>query len=394
MEAARHLGVELFIASQSKYSLVSAVAKGIQIDFSDTALSLRRIKLAHQQHNFKAVIATDDAAVALAASIAEALELAANAPDSAILTQRKDLARRRLQAHRLAVPDFRIIDLSVTLDEQLLGLKYPIVVKPVSLSGSRGVIRANDQQQCIAAINRIKPLIQKLSKLEEQQTILIEAFIAGDEVAFEGLLHRGKLKQLTIFDKPEPMEGPFFEESFYISPTRHSNEKQQLIYQRVSEACAAYGLSEGPVHAELRLRGDQAYLIEMASRTIGGDCADVLKFGLGVGLEELVLLQALDKPFDIPVMKLSVGVLMIPIPRQGILRRVEGIERAKKVAGITSIGISVREGYELVPLPEGSSYLGFIFAKASNQSQVEQALRSAHACLKVVTAATIKVSNV
>ena len=276
----------------------------------------------------------------------------------------------------------------------MLGLKYPIVVKPVSLSGSRGVIRANDQQQCIAAINRIKPLIQKLSKLEEQQTILIEAFIAGDEVAFEGLLHRGKLKQLTIFDKPEPMEGPFFEESFYISPTRHSNEKQQLIYQRVSEACAAYGLSEGPVHAELRLRGDQAYLIEMASRTIGGDCADVLKFGLGVGLEELVLLQALDKPFDIPVMKLSVGVLMIPIPRQGILRRVEGIERAKKVAGITSIGISVREGYELVPLPEGSSYLGFIFAKASNQSQVEQALRSAHACLKVVTAATIKVSNV
>ena len=190
------------------------------------------------------------------------------------------------------------------------------------------------------------------------------------------------------------MDGPFFEESFYISPTRHSTEQQQLIQQHVSEACAAYGLREGPVHAELRLNENQAYLIEMASRTIGGDCGDVLKFGLNVSLEELVLLQALGQPVNIPVMKHSVGVMMIPIPRQGILRRVEGIERAKKIEGITSIGISVREGYELVPLPEGSSYLGFIFAKAPNQSQVEQALRSAHDCLKIVTAATIKVHRV
>lgn len=391
LEAAQHLGVELLIASQSRYSLVSAVAKGIQVDFSDAALSLRKIQAAHLQYQFKAVIATDDAAVALAAIVAEALGLSANAPDSAILTQRKDLARRRLQEHRLPIPDFRVIDLSSAIVEQLLGLEYPVVVKPVSMSGSRGVIRANDQQQCLAAINRIKPLLQELPSFDERQSILIEGFIAGEEVAFEGLLHQGKLRQLTVFDKPEPMEGPFFEESFYISPTRHSTERQQLIQQRVSEACAAYGLREGPVHAELKLYGDQAYLIEMASRTIGGDCAGVLKFGLNVSLEELVLLQALGKPIDIPLMTDSVGVLMIPIPRQGILRRVEGIERAKKIEGIASIGISVREGYELVPLPEGSSYLGFIFAKASNQSQVEQALRSAHACLKIVTAATIKV---
>lgn len=391
IEAAKHLDIHLIVASQSEYSLVSAVAQGIQIDFSDIDASLKTLIDAHQQQPFDAVIASDDGAVRITATVAEALSLPANEPDSAQLTRRKDLARLRLKSCGVPVPDFRIINLVEPIESQLHQLQYPVVVKPVAMSGSKGVIRANNEQQCVQAIGRIRPIVEHSSDEEERHQLLIESYITGVEVAFEGLLHKGELKQLAIFDKPDPMEGPFFEETYYITPSRLLAADKTLIANRVTEACKAYGLREGPVHAELRLQHGEAFIIEIASRTIGGDCADMLKFGLNMGLEELVLLQALGKPIDVPELSDSVGALMIPIPSQGILRRVEGISQAKKVSYITDISISVREGYELIPLPEGSSYLGFIFAKAPTAILVEVALRDAHACLNIVIAPSFKI---
>ena len=391
IEAAKRLSIHLVVASQSEYSLVAAVAQGIQIDFSNTGASLKKIIDAHHKRRFDAVIASDDGAVNIAASIAKALGLSSNEPDSALLTRRKDLARLRLQSCGVPVPDFRIVKLSEPIEPQLQLLQYPVVVKPISMSGSKGVIRANSHQECIKAIERIRPLLVHLSNDAERQLVLIESYIVGVEVAFEGLLHKGALEQLAIFDKPDSMEGPFFEETYYITPSRLSDADKRLVANRVGEACKAYGLREGPVHAELRLQHSEAYIIEIASRTIGGDCADMLKFGLNMGLEELVLLQSLGRPIGVPDLNYSVGALMIPIPSQGILRRVEGIARAKKVPYITNIGISVREGYELVPLPEGSSYLGFIFAKAPTFTLVETALRDAHDCLNIAIAPSFKI---
>ncbi len=392
IKAANHLSIELIVASQSEYSLVSAIAGGIQIDFSDEAVSLERILTANRKHHFQAVIASDDGGVKLAAKIAQLLGLSFNDPASVELTRRKDLARIRLKEFGLPTPNFRVISLLQDIPEQLHGLHYPIVVKPLAMSGSKGVIRANNQDECLKALSRVEKIIAHVDDPVERHSVLIEAYLSGKEVAFEGLLHQGELKELAVFDKPEPMEGPFFEESYYITPTRLSAKEQSLVTACVTQACDVYGLREGSVHAELRLGGDSAFLIEMASRTIGGDCADMLKFGLNIGVEELVLLQALGQPVDVPQLHNSVGVLMIPIPSQGILRRVEGMAKAKKVAHITDIGISVREGYELIPLPEGSSYLGFIFAKASTPVLVEEALRAAHACLKIVVLPTFKIN--
>ncbi|ORU93261.1 MAG: hypothetical protein A6F70_05140 [Cycloclasticus sp. symbiont of Bathymodiolus heckerae] len=391
IEAASHLNVELVVASQSEYSLVSAVADGIQIDFNNDATSLERILSANQTYHFKAIIASDDGSVRLAAKAAQMLGLSFNDPASVELTRRKDLARIRLKTLGVPTPDFRVVSLLKGIPAQLQNLQYPVVVKPLAMSGSRGVIRANNQQECLSALSRVEKIIAHLDDPDERQGVLIEAYLSGKEVAYEGLLHQGELKQLAVFDKPEPMEGPFFEESYYITPTRLKGNEQKAITVCVTQACEAYGLREGPVHAELRLDGDSAFLIEMASRTIGGDCSNMLKFGLNIGVEELVLLQALGQPVDIPELSNSAGVLMIPIPSQGILRRVEGIAQAKKIPHITDIGISVREGYELVPLPEGSSYLGFIFAKAATPLLVEEALRAAHACLKIVVLPAFKI---
>jgi hypothetical protein len=208
------------------------------------------------------------------------------------------------------------------------------------------------------------------------------------------MLNHGELRILTIFDKPDPMEGPYFEETYYISPSRLSQDTQSLIAQRVSEACAAYGLTNGPVHAELRLHQDEAWILEIAARTIGGQCAQLLRYGTGYSLEELVIRQATGIPIQVIHDADAAGVLMIPIPDAGILRRVEGLTNARRVPYVTEVEISVREGYELIPLPEGAAYLGFIFAKGPDPDSVEKALRDAHACLKFITAPVLKLSAV
>jgi hypothetical protein len=198
---------------------------------------------------------------------------------------------------------------------------------------------------------------------------------------------------LAIFDKPDPLEGPFFEETYYTTPSRRALVEQALIRQRLEAACHAYGLCEGPVHAELRLSEGDAWIMEVASRTIGGDCARLLRFGTGHGLEELVLAQAAGHPLPAVPEQGGAGVLMIPIPRHGILRRVEGVLAARRVRFIEDVEISRREGYELVPLPEGASYLGFIFARAPTPEQAEQALREAHGKLNIVVAPVMKLMD-
>jgi biotin carboxylase len=266
-------------------------------------------------------------------------------------------------------------------------------VKPVSLSASRGVIRANTAEELLAACYRILPLTQDLPDPEERQLLLVEQYIEGREYAVEGLLHDGRLEILLIFDKPDLMQGPYFEETYYITPSHLPADMQAAAQQRLADACAAYGLSTGPVHAELRINDAGIWLLEVASRTIGGECARLLRFGTGHGLEDLVLAQATNQPLLRQPPAGAAGVLMIPIPGRGILRRVEGVTEAQKVPGIEEVLMSFREGYELVPLPEGASYLGFIFARGDSATAVECALRQAHDYLRVVLAPVFAIDD-
>lgn len=393
VEAARRLGVEPWVVSQGEHSLVGDVAAGLHVDLSRPEQSLQRILDAVRDRPVAGVVGTDDATVALASRAAAALGLIHNAPESALLSRRKDLARARLAQAGVPVPAHRVIDLDRPLAPQCEGLSFPCVVKPLSLSGSRGVIRADDPDTLAAACRRSAAIVACETALpkDERRRLLVESFVPGPELALEGMLEGGCLRLLALFDKPDPLDGPFFEETYYITPSRLDAQLQARVAQRVAEACAAYGLREGPVHAELRLHDGEAWILEVAARTIGGQCARLLRFGAGVGLEELVLTHVLGRRSVSAQASGAAGVLMIPIPRAGLLRRVEGVLAARKVAFVEEVEISVREGYELVPLPEGASYLGFIFARAPTPAQAEAALRAAHACLNVVTAPLLSV---
>ncbi len=386
LRAARRLGVEAVVASTGRHPLVGG-AGGLNLELPDLDASLRTILAAADTGpGFSAVVATDDLTVDLAGLVAHQLGLPGNDPAAARVSRRKDLARRRLAEAGLPVPAHRVVDLREPLGPQAEGFPLPCVIKPLALSGSRGVIRADDVATLEGLRARVAAITATAPFPDERDHALLEAYLPGDEVALEGMLVDGRLEVLALFDKPEPLTGPCFEESYYVTPSRHPQSVQARVADRVAQACAAYGLRHGPVHAEARLHDGDAWLLELAARTIGGECARLLSFGAGLGLEELVIARALGRPLHASRDAGAGGVLMLPTPRAGILRRVEGVLEASRVPGVESVEISVREGYELVPLPEGESYLGFVFARAATPREVEAALRAAHACLRVVTA--------
>jgi biotin carboxylase len=393
--AAQRLGIEVLVVSQGEHSLVGDAASGLHVDFSDMDGACQRILASARRQPVDGVVGTDDMTIALASRIANELGLIHNPLHAAVLSRRKDLARARLKQAGIPVPTHWRLSLTEPLRPQIGNIRYPCVAKPLALSGSRGVIRADSPEQLQAACERVAAIVEADNTLgaEERTHVLVEEFITGREVALEGMLHAGRLRVLALFDKPDPLDGPFFEETYYTTPSRLAPDLQEQVQGRVAQTCAAYGLREGPIHAEARINGGEAWIMEVAARTIGGQCSRLLRFGTGYGLEELVLSHAVGGELALESATGGAGVLMIPIPRAGVLRRVEGVLQAQKVPYVEDLEISIREGYELVPLPEGSSYLGFIFARAPTVEQAEQALRDAHACLNVVTAPAFRIST-
>ncbi|MGH8552361.1 MAG: ATP-grasp domain-containing protein [Methylococcales bacterium] len=386
VESASQNGIEILIASQGQHSLVSSIAQGLQIDLDDLHLSVEIIAREARNGPFRGVIATDDSTTEIASRTALRLNLAHNPPEAVRIARRKDLAREALRNASLAVPEFRLIDLHRPLSNQMVDFPFPCVVKPLAMSGSRGVIRCDNLDQFHDAARRVEAIIAEEVDESERRKLLVEAFIPGFEVAVEGMLSEAQLEILAIFDKPDPLDGPYFEESYYISPTRLAETVQEQIRDQVEQACRAYGLVDGPIHAECRVNAQGVWMLELAARTIGGLCSRLFRYGVGYSLEELVLRHAIGVELKRPEITVGAGVLMIPIPKAGVLRRVEGTVEAARVPFIQEVVIQVRDGYELIPLPEGASYLGFIFAVAPSAEQAERALRNAHACLNIVVA--------
>ena len=396
IKAANNLNIDVLIASQGEHSIVSDYVEGLHIDFNDPEQAIKIILSEASKRSFSGIIGTDDTTTELASQVAKKLSLPHNDPKAVNIAQRKDLARLSLKKSKVKIPEFDLLTTTKPLEEQNVHVDFPAVIKPVALSASRGVIRVNNDLELQQAVERVKTMLLEERQIEQsvRELLLLEEFIPGKEVAIEGMLHDGKLDVLAIFDKPDPLNGPFFEETYYVTPTSFSKNIQQEIKKTIFESCQAYGLSEGPIHAECRINDKGVWVLEVAARTIGGMCGRLLSIGTGHSLEELVLLHAMGKHIEIKKVESAAGVLMIPIPSAGILKRVEGLLESQRVRYISELSIEVREGYELVPLPEGNSYLGFIFAEAPTVEQAEQALRDAHNCLNIVIAPLWKIGGI
>ena len=333
---------------------------------------------------FDGIIAAGDIPAHVASVIAGGLGLRFHPPAAVATARNKYEARLRFAAAGLPVPRFQRFPLIAPQRPSM----YPVVLKPLGLSASRGVIRANDDAEFDAAFARIRALLERSEIRQHRQEIdryiQVEEFIPGREYALEGLMTAGKLRVLAIFDKPDPLDGPFFEESIYVTPSRASASEQAAMIAAVNRAIEALGLAEGPVHAEVRVNAGGVWMLEVAPRPIGGLCARALRFESGMGLEEVLLRHAVGEDCaDERLRSGGSGVMMIPIPKRGIYRGVTGIDEARATAEIEGLEITAMAGNELVPLPEGSSYLGFLFAHGNSPAEAEAALREAHGKLRI-----------
>ncbi|HLI07291.1 MAG TPA: ATP-grasp domain-containing protein [Ktedonobacteraceae bacterium] len=383
LSAAKHLNLDVLVGIDLPDALSEYWHVPLGLDFLDVDKSVQTIVEYAQEHPIHAILSVDDSASEIAALASAALGLSHNAPDAAEAARDKFLMRTRMSAGGAPCPIFRRFSLSDDPSWVATQVSYPCVVKPLRLSGSRGVIRADNEAGCVAAINRLKRLLLSEGYSEHETSFLIEDFIPGFEVALEGILTHGQLKVLTLFDKPDPLDGPFFEETIYVTPSRLPEKVQQDIAYCVSLAAASIGLREGPVHAELRVNGQGPWMLEIAGRSIGGLCSTILEFGSGICLEELILRHAIGEEITaIEREQSAAGVMMIPIPGAGLLKGVHGVEEAKQVPLITGVEITAKINHSLVPLPEGASYLGFIFARGDTPAEVEDAIRKAHQHLR------------
>ncbi len=383
LSAARQLQLDVVVGIDLPESLSDYWHVPLGVDFTDIPTSVRTIVDYAQEHPFNAILSVDDSASELAAHASAALGLAHNSPESAEAARNKYLMRDIMAAGGAPCPVFRRFWLSDDPHDIATKVTYPCVVKPLRLSGSRGVIRTDNPEEFVAAFIRLKRYLLAEGNPEHETAFLVEDFIPGFEVALEGIVTRGQLKVLTLFDKPDPLDGPFFEETIYITPSRLSQEVQQSIAYAVQLAATALGLRQGPVHAELRVNEQGPWMLEIAGRSIGGLCSTILEFGAGMCLEELILRHAIGEEMSaIQREEHAAGVMMIPIPSAGMLKGVHGVAEAQAVPLITGVEITAKLNNSLVPLPEGASYLGFIFARGETPAEVEDAIRKAHTLLK------------
>lgn len=361
----------------------------LTLDLRDPARAAATAQAFARSTPVDAVVGVDDDTAVVAAAVARALGLPHNPLPAVEAARDKHRQRTVLRAAGVPVPDFEYRRLSETRASAAPHVLFPCVLKPVSLAASRGVMRANDAAQFAAARERLAAILRAPdveASGRDADGYLVERYVPGPEFALEGLVVDGRLHMLALFDKPDPLEGPFFEETIYVTPSRSSVRVQEALLHCARSAVEALGLTRGPVHVELRHNDAGAWLIELAARPIGGKCGRALRFGAAGerGLEDIVLAHALGCLGEVPMREPGAsGVMMIPIPKAGVLRDVAGVGAAAQVGGVTGIAITAHHGQRLVPLPDDARYLGFIFARAAHPARVEAALREAHARLEI-----------
>jgi biotin carboxylase len=390
--AARRLGVPLVVGSDRCHKIEDAFgaqAELLSLDYRRPARAAEQIAEAARKRPIRGIVPASDPTAVIAALAAERLGLPHNPPEAARRAANKHAMRVALRDAGVPVPRFRAFAVDADPGAASREVEYPCVLKPLIFSASRGVIRADDPEGFVRAWRRIARLLRdtaperRAREEDAAELLLVESFVAGEEVAVEALLRGGRLEVLAVFDKPDPLDGPFFEETIYVTPSRHPPDVLARVEAVTAAGARALGLVEGPVHAELRLAASGPVVLEVAARSIGGLCSRTLRFGAGLSLEEVLVAHAMGLPLEsLRREARAAGVMMLPIPRRGVLHGVRGVEAARAVPGVEDVVVTVPDGREVVPLPEGDSYLGFLFARGETPVGVEAALRRAHALLE------------
>jgi biotin carboxylase len=388
LAAARRLSVEVVSASEAPQALAEKMEHHfLRLPLEDPKTAASLVVEHARAIPLEAVLAVDDEGLLTAALAAEALGLPHSPPGAVRLTRDKAAMRRTLARAGVAQPDFVVVAPGDRegIEHALNSLGAPVVVKPTGLSASRGVIRADSLREALHAAAWAEAIASEAGE-PAGTPLVIESFVSGPEFAVEGVLSSGSLEVVTVFDKPDPLDGPYFEETIYLAPTALPPGDEEALLEATRKAVAAIGLTEGPVHAEVRIEAasGRPLVIEVAGRTIGGRCSKALELEGGASLEELVISRYLRRTEPPARLSHPAGVLMIPIPSSGRLVEVGNQDEVRALEHVTGVEVTVPAGRLIRQLPEGDRYLGFVFAAARERHEVETALRRAGELLEVV----------
>ena len=397
VEAARELDVDLTVASEhdSTFSLAEP-DKLLTLDFTDPRRAAEQVKVFARDYPLAAVFGVDDHTAVVAAHVSAELGLRHNPVAAVEAAGDKHRQRVLLQRHGIRVPKFRLLSFDSDVKQAGRQVTYPCVLKPVHLAASRGVIRVDDAVEFGQTVQRVRAITDRAGPAAAAwatQGMIAEDYVPGPEFALEGWIEGGELDVLALFDKPDPLEGPYFAETLYVAPSRFPDAVQVELVACAQSAARAVGLETGPVHVELRYNDEGPWIIELAARPIGGKCGQVLRFGAdgSVTLEQLLLGRALGRFEATPKRPPgAVAVMMIPVPVAGTLDRVIGTAAARAVPHVTDVIVTVHRGQELVPLPEESRYAGFILARGETPEVVERAVREANEMIEFVVGSALE----
>lgn len=388
LAAAERAGLDLWLGTDLPAAFATLGRPVLHVDLHAPDVAAAELVRAARETPFAGILATNEASAVVAAIAAEQLGLPHATAEGAIAARDKRLMRDLLKRHGVPSPLHRVLPRGAAVDEIAAAVRFPCVVKPPMLTGSQGVIRADTHEELARAVDRVRRILARHPSAASADPgfheVIVEDYLPGGEVAVEAIMTAGALTPLAIFDKPDDLTGPFFEETLYVTPSRLSAGDQADILDVTERAARALGLVHGPIHAELRTDGGRASVVELAARSIGGLCSRVFQLVAGP-LEDVLIAHAAGLPIALESAcgaAGAAGVMMIPIPRSGVLRGVSGLEAARAVSGVDGVTVSIQPGDAIRALPEGASYLGFIFARGDSPDAVERSLREAHAALR------------
>jgi len=241
--AAGRLGLDVVVGSDGALPLDRRLV--VRVDPGDLEASVDR--LLARSGPVDAVVAVDTPMLVLAAAAAARMGLAHNRVEAVRAAVDKATQRRRWAAAGVAQPAFRILPADAStgaLKKAAAEVGFPCVVKAVSLSGSQGVLRADDERGAAAAAVRIRQVLGVAGRPADEP-LLVEAYVPGWELSVDGLLTDGDLTVTTIFDKPDTPEGPTFEETLLVTPSRQAQPVLSEALRAAERPGGALGGPEG-----------------------------------------------------------------------------------------------------------------------------------------------------
>lgn len=380
LELAAGLGLEPVLVTNSaeRYAELTSydriVAKQSRVLLADTndAEAVCRA-LTDDPAEVSAVFTLCDYNLAIAAQACQHFELPSLRPAAARGAVDKLVSRRLLALSGVRTPAFVNVidpaDLDAALD--LVGL--PCVVKPMTDSASVGVLLCYTRAQAEEQLRRLTSESLNARGQRRPAGALVEQYVVGYEVSVESFYHEGSHRILGVTDK-RIGGAPAFAEVADDFPSLLPRTRLALVEELAKNALAAIGHDFGAAHTEIRVSGEDAYVIEVNGRAGGDDISELVRRGTGVDVLRCAVQAAVGRQPDLTARPEATGVAWraLSAAYPGVLTATYGLEVARQMPGVVEVELHAPIGGAVSPLRSNHDIVGHVLAEAATGAEASR----------------------